>query len=67
MLRHWDQYVCSGVHMRDLDNEKGIKVLSEGDWGIHYNDVGKINKCDDYLGKTMNKNETFQISGSDKA
>ena len=52
--------------MRDLDNEKGIKVLSEGDWGIHYNDVGKINKCDDYLGKTTNKNETFQISGSDK-
>lgn len=26
-------YVCNGVHVRDLGNKKGKKVLSQGDTG----------------------------------
>lgn len=33
MLCYWDQCVCSDMYVRDLGNEKGIKVFLEGDFG----------------------------------
>lgn len=53
------------MHVRIPGNGKGLKVLLEGDSGeINYNDVSKINECDGYRRKTMNKMKFSRLAAS---
>lgn len=53
--------MCSSVCVKDLGNEKDIKLLSQGDMENQlYNDVSKTDECDGYLEKIINQMKPFR-------